>query len=251
LEFAMGERHFHGLICLIGFGVFLPGTAWAGASAFAVGDNPGGPSTIITVNSGPINGTPSFSVSADLIHDGTAGNLLKDFTNTSQGGGGTGSGISSGTPVPITETFHNSGTDTWSGWRETVLSQTDFGGPTGPDFLFDANSFVVKRNGAVLAPVDYTLAGTSGNNFGNTGYDSFTLIFGPAAMIQPGDTLEIDKSIHEVFGDGDVWNLNEAARVAETPIATPEPTSLAMLGLGAAGMLARHPRKMRKCGGRD
>ncbi|MDB5305461.1 MAG: hypothetical protein JWM97_3010 [Phycisphaerales bacterium] len=77
------------------------------------------------------------------------------------------------------------------------------------------------------------------------------MTFAPAAMVQPGDTLEIDKSIHEVFGDSDVWSLNEAARVAETPISVPEPTSLVMLGLGIAGMLARHPRNIRKCGGRD
>ena len=53
---------------------------------------------------------------------------------------------------------------------------------------------------------------------------------------------EIDKAIHEVFGDADVWSLNEAARVAETPIVTPEPTSLAMLALGATALLARRPR---------
>ncbi|MDB5292286.1 MAG: hypothetical protein JWL69_3527 [Phycisphaerales bacterium] len=245
----MGERHFHGLIGLISFGFFFSGTA--AAQTAIVGDDPNGPTTLITVNSGPLNSAPSFSVSANLIHNGAAGNLLKDFTNTSQGSGGTGSGISSGTPVPITETFRNSGADTWSGWSEKVFSQTDFGGPTGPDFLFDPGSFVVKRNGAALAPADYNLAGSSFTSFGNSGYSSFTMTFAPAAMIQPGDTLEIDKSIHEVFGDGDVWSLNEVARVAETPISVPEPTSLALLGLCVAGTLARHPRNIRKCDGRD
>src|SRR5690349_8684785 len=83
----------------------------APAYAVNVGNNPGGASTTIVYNSGPFGGSPSFLVNESVTYVATAGNLFKDLTNTSQGGGGTGSpGIPSGTNVPLNETFTNTGT---------------------------------------------------------------------------------------------------------------------------------------------
>jgi len=216
----------------------------ARAITYSVGNNPGGTSAVVEVDSGPFGGNnPSFTLTAGVDQDPASGNLLKDFTQTSQGSGGPNSGLSSGRDVPIDETFSNDGTETWTAWDEAVVSQTDFGGPMGPGFLFDT-SVTVSRNGTTLTPgVDYTLTGTTFTQFGNSGYESLTISFSPGSQIQPSDMLRIQKNIHEVFGDGNVWTLGEAARVAEFPSAVPEP---ATLGLVAMTVLATGFRRRRR-----
>jgi hypothetical protein len=217
----------------------------AGAVSFLAGNNPSGPSSVVSANSGPFGGSPSFSLSIGVIADPTAGNLFKDLTQTSQGSGGPASGIASGNNVPITESLANHDTDAWTAWDERVVTQADFGGggsgPFGPGFLFDT-TIAVLRNGTPLTEgVDYTLTGTPYSNFGNSGYESFHIALAPASYINNLDVLEIHKSLHEVFGDGNVWALNETARLGEFPTVVPEPAALGLHGLIAlpTGVLRR------------
>jgi hypothetical protein len=224
----------------------------ATAYAVDVGNNPAGASATVVVNSGPFGGSPSFTLSQSIMHVATAGNLFTDFTNTSQGGGGTGvPGISSGTNVPINETFTNTGADGWGGWTETVLTQTTLlGGGTVPGFLFDDLSpITVRRNGVLLtAGTDYTLITTpfpDGFGGGNNGYSSVTVSLAPSAFIQSGDNLNIQKQIHEVSGDANVWTINEAARVAQFPTAVPEPGTGVLLFGAVFAMRASSRRRIR------
>jgi hypothetical protein len=224
-------------------------TGLTGAThAAPIGNNPGGPTTLIAVDSGPFLGTPHFVVNADIIHDDAGGNLLKDFKNTSQGSGGPASGIPSGQNVLIDETFNNTGTDAWSAWTEQVVTPSEPLG-TEPGFLFAPGGITVSRNGTPLTEgVDYTLAGTPYFGSGNNGYSAITINFAPSSYIQPDDVLDIQKRIHEVFGDGNVWALNEEAQVAEYPTGVPEPAGLALLAVAGLTPLL-HRRRVRP--GRD
>jgi hypothetical protein len=216
--------------------------ASANAITYSVGNNPGGPTTLVPVNSGPFGGSPNFQLNADVDYDLAAGNLLKDFTNTSQGSGGPASGIPSGQNVPIVEVFTNVGTEAWTAWDEAILSTTNGNPPPNPGFLFQSNNVQVRRNGILLNEgPDYTLSGVQYFGGGNNGYISMTIALAPASYILPSDTLEIEKRIHEVFNDGNVWALNEAARVAQYPTAVPEPAAVTLLAL-AVPLICRRQR---------
>src|SRR5215212_9118838 len=62
--------------------------ASASAVTYTVGANPGNPLNAVLIPSGPFAGTPNFVFSADIDYDAGGDTLLKDFTQTSQGGGG-------------------------------------------------------------------------------------------------------------------------------------------------------------------
>jgi hypothetical protein len=213
------------------------------AVTYSVGDNSGGTSSVVPINSGPFGGDPLFSLTAGVDQDPASGNLFKDLTQTSRQPGGPNSGISSGVDIPIDETFTNDGTEAWTAWSEAVITRTDTGGGNDPGFLF-APDVVVSRNGATLTQgIDYAINGTTFPQNGNSGFESFTISFlTPLSYIQPTDTLHIQKSIHEVFGDANVWTFNETARIAEFPTALPEP---ATLGLVVAIPLATALRRRR------
>jgi hypothetical protein len=216
----------------------------ASANAISVGNNPPDLMDGILVSSGPFGGTPSFVFAADIDYDAGSDALLKDFTQTSQGSGGPASGVFSGTPVPITETFTNVGTEAWSAWDEEILTTTAGNPPPSPGFLF-SGTVTVLRNGVPLTQgSDYTLGGVPYFGGGNNGFISRTITLAPASYIQPTDTLEIQKSIHEVFNDGNVWALNEAAQVAQYPTPVPEPTVVGVIAIAA---LAASVRRRRAC----
>ena len=214
------------------------------ADAVNVGNTPGGPPIPLVVNSGPFGGTPSFLLVANVTYDPSADNLFKDFTNTSAGTGGSGSGILSGQNVPIDETFFNSGTDTWIAWTERVVSRSTPNG-SDPGFLFDDQTpITVKRNGLILTQgVDYTLSTMFSGPPGNNGYEEITINLAPSSYIQPSDSIDIQKQIHEVFGDGNVWALGEAARVAQYPTPVPAPTTLALFAVAGVAPLLRRRRR--------
>ena len=209
-------------------------TAAANAVTYNVGNNPAALDTIVVVNSVGPPANPNFQLQAGIDHNPSADNLYKDFTNDS------GSGISSGQNLLITETFTNDGSETWTAWDELVVSTTDGIPAPSPGFLFQTNGTTVRRNGALLTDgVDYTLVGVPYNNAGNNGYISITISLSPASYIQPGDVLEIEKRIHEVSGDANPWRPAEAARVAQYPTAVPEPASLGLLALAAVACMPR------------
>lgn len=214
--------------------------ASANAINYSVGNNSGGPTSIVPVNSGPFGSSPVFQLNAGVDHDPSAGNLLKDFTNTSQGSGGPASGISSGQNIQITEVFTNVGAESWSAWDEEILSTTSGIPQPSPGFLFHPSNVTLLRNGIPLSSgVDYTRTGVQYFGAGNSGFISMTFSFAPSSYIQPGDTLEIQKQIHEVFSDANVWALNEAARVAQYPTAVPEPAAVGLLALALASQCRR------------
>ena len=214
--------------------------ASADAVTYNVGSNPGDPNSGVLVPSGPFGSSPNFFFTAGIDHDPSADTLLKDFTNTSQGSGGGGSGIPSGQNVQITEIFTNDGSETWTAWDEAIVSTTVGNPPPSPGFLFQPNSVTVLHNGVPLNQgMDYTLSGVQYNQASNNGFISLSIAFAPASYIQPTDTLEIQKRIHEVFGDGNVWALNEAASVAQYPTAVPEPVGLGLLAMALPALRRR------------
>ena len=214
--------------------------ASAGAITYTVGNNPADPDNGVVVPSGPFGGSPNFVFTAGVDHDASADTLLKDFTNTSQGNVGGGGGIPSGQNVQITEIFTNDGTETWTAWDEAIVSTADGNPPPNPGFLFQQNNVTVLRNGVTLSEgIDYTLSGVQYNAASNNGLISLTIAFAPASYIQPSDTLEIQKRIHEVFGDGNIWRLDEAASVAQYPTAVPEPAALGLLVLALPALRRR------------
>ena len=77
-------------------------------------------------------------------------------------------------------------------------------------------------------------------------WEALSIFFSPAALIQPGDTLRITKDIFEVYGNGKIWETNEAAVLAQYPT-VPEPASvgLALVG-GACAALSRLLRRKRR-----
>ena len=148
-----------------------------------------------------------------------------------------GNQILSGQQVPLDEQLTNAGPSVWTDWHEAILANPP--DPQFPDFLFTAGSVQVSRNGVPLtAGVDYTLVPTVNNTgIGVTpGGDwvALSILFSPSALIQPGDTLGITKSIFEVFGDANVWNQGEGDLLAEHPT-VPEPSTIA---LGLVGVIA-------------
>jgi hypothetical protein len=120
------------------------------------------------------------------------------------------------------------------------------GGDGPPGFLFRENSLVLSANyGAGMVPltqgVDYTIATTSGPPGSGNGpdWETITITFAPNRVIETGDVLNIRKDIFEVFGDGNIWQSGEAARIGEFPIGVPEPGTFVLVGAVAAGAMVR------------
>ena len=57
------------------------------ARAVNVGNNPGGPSAMLVVNSGPFGGTPSFLLVENVTHDPAAGNRITVTPPVDRSGG--------------------------------------------------------------------------------------------------------------------------------------------------------------------
>ncbi|HEY7090717.1 MAG TPA: hypothetical protein VH518_21655 [Tepidisphaeraceae bacterium] len=206
-----------------------------------------GPSadTSALIQGGQNNG--AVSISEDVSLDPAAGPWRKNLVNNANS-------RSSGEDVAIVETLTNVGNITWTDWHEHVVSTTDFGGGiTGPGFLFRNDSLSLQANyGAgfvnLTQGVDYTVVPTlySGPSspppMTNDGqWQAIDIFFSPARAIKPSDVLRINKSIFEVFLDGDPWRPQETAIIAEYP--TPEPAGLTIFGAVAAlAVVRRRPR---------
>jgi hypothetical protein len=180
-----------------------------------------------------------FQIDEAVALDGAFGPWIKELSSAS-------SSFFSGQTVMITETLLNAGNVPWTDWHERILTRTTIQSPDdAPGFLFRENSlslmadygggFVALSEGA-----DYQLIATPfvGPPIGiNNDWEAIDIFFEPHAVIQPGDSLKIEKTIFEVFLDANVWQPGEIAQILEYP--TPEPTSLALCALGAALVLRR------------
>ena len=223
------------LACVIGIGLTWTSTSYAVPASFD-DSNP----SVTTQFNGNQGG---FVVNENVSYDPNSGPWIKQFVNV---GGGIGSGMN----VPLTETFFNSGTATWTDWHEEILSTTmvpagTVGGGGGggggmvtvPGFLFRNNgSLVVKKNGAPLIQgTDYTRMTTDYmGSFaaGGPNWGAIWILFEPSGLIHPGQTLTIEKQIFEVFEDSNIWMNGEYAEIQQYPT-VPEPSSLILLAAGA------------------
>src|SRR5262245_28461212 len=236
------------LRALIGaLSVFAMGVFTSSARALVSASGGAGPSTdsAALITGGPDIGSVPISESVSL--DPGAGPWRKNLINNAIG-------RSSGEDVAIVETLTNVGNITWTDWHEHVVSTTDFGGGvTGPGFLFRNDSLSLQANYGsgfvnLTQGVDYTVVPTlySGPSspppMTNDGqWQAIDIFFSPGRVIEPGDILRINKSIFEVFLDGDPWRPQETAVIAEYP--SPEPASLAIFGaVTAVAMVRRRPR---------
>ena len=210
------------------------------------------PTTLTTY---PVNGggggggVPNVTIVEDVALDFSSGQWLKDLVNA------TASGFSSGQNRLISEVLTNVGQFAWTGWNEHVVSRTDTGGPPqgSPGFLFDAGSLVLSANyGSGTVPltqgVDYTITTVDAQPSLGSGpgpdWEAITITFAPNRVIEPGDILNIQKDIFEVFGDANIWQQGEAARIGEYPIGVPEPAGVAMMAIATvAGVARRRARR--------
>lgn len=222
------------------------------AAPIGASGNSGNPS-LLTEHNLTIN--DEFDITAGVALDPGAGPWFKGLRNSSP------NPISSGQPVPITETLHNAGAIPWTDWHEEIDSRTTIGGGGGgggggannaPGFLFANNSlslmadygsgFVGLAEGAdyTLQTMLYSGPPLSGNN---NHWEAIWIFFEPHATIQSGDTLKIEKQIFEVYGDANLWMPGETAVIRQYP--TPEPATVMLLGLGALAMVGvrRGPRR--------
>ena len=214
------------------------GSGWTSASpasGLSVGPDPTLPSASTTTD-GDATG---FSVAEDVAYHAAAGPWLAGLRNT-------GDGIASGDAVSLSQSLANTGTLTWTEWHQTIASTTVVGsGTTIPGFLFVADSLVVRRDGALLVEgVDYTLSvsvhtATTGGMGGATNFghwEGISILFSPSGQIAPGQTLEIEQQLFEVFLDGDPWRPHEVAELRQHA-SVPEPATWGMLALGLALVL--------------
>jgi len=180
------------------------------------------PSTLSTYNI-----ASGVNITENVALDPNAGPWLKDLVATN--------GSASGVDRNITEVLTNLGGVTWSDWHEQVVTRTTINMPNdSPGFLFRQNSvnvladygsgFVPLNEGTdyTITPTNYSGPGSSGNN-GN--WEAFDITLVPVRFINPGNRLQIQKQIFEVFLDADTWMTGEAARISQYPTATgvPEP----------------------------
>jgi hypothetical protein len=204
----------------------------------------------ITSTNHSVTGPPSgasTSIVADIAHDLNSGpwhkNLINNGTNA----------IPSGNNVGIQEVLTNTGAATWTGWNERVVTRTTINTPNdSPGFLFRQSSLALQADyGAGFVPLtqgpDYTVtvvpySGPPDPSGNGQGWEEITIFLAPVRSIQTSNRLQINKQIFEVFLDGNLWNLGEAAEIAQYPIAVPEPASLGLAAFGAITLLARARR---------
>lgn len=185
-----------------------------------------------------------FDIVGDVTLDPSSGPWIKSLINS-------GPSIASGTEVFINETFTNTGSIAWTDWHEEIISIAMAGGGGGggtqvPGFLFRNGSvnlqadygagFVSLLEGPdySLQTMDYNGPPISGNN---NNWEAVWIFFEPHAVIQTGDTLRIEKRIFEIFGDGNIWQTNTSAQIAQYP--TPEPTTALIIAPLATAVLLR------------
>jgi hypothetical protein len=200
----------------------------------------GGPSTTTTYNGDRLDG---FTIQEDVAHDSSAGPWHKELVNI---GTGPGNMLASGVPAAIDETFNNVGLVAWTDWHERVLSTTTVGNDADyPGFLFRNGSLNVYHNGVPLTEgSDYVLATevVPGQLSPDGDWEAMTIFFNSGAVIQPGDSLRITKDIFEVFGDGNTWQVGEAAVLGQYPT-VPEPASMALALVGGIGVAVLRRRR--------
>jgi hypothetical protein len=203
----------------------------------------GGPSTTTTYNGDRLDG---FTIQEDVARDSGAGPWQTELVNT---GAGPGNMLASGVPAAIDETFNNVGSVPWTGWHDGVLSTTTVDNdPDYPGFLFRNGSLNVYHNGALLAEgSDYVLTAelVTGQLSTDGDWDALTIFFNSGTLIQPGDSLRITKDIFEVFGDGNTWQVGEAAVLAQYPT-VPEPASVSLALVGGVCAAAWRQRRGRR-----
>jgi len=230
------------LSCLLALALCLAAARSSlGATISAGGGS--GPSTTTSYDG---TRTDGFVVVENVAHDSGASPWQKELVNI---GSGPGNMLASGVPATIDETFSNVGSDAWTGWHEEVVSRTTVDSDSNyPGFLFRDGSLSVYRNGGLLTEgSDYTLTTqvVGGQLSPNGDWEAMTIVFSSAAMIQPGDSLRLTKDIFEVFGDGNTWQLNEAAVLAQYPL-VPEPSSIGLALLGGGVALSLRLRRLRR-----
>lgn len=124
-------------------------------------------------------------------------------------------GYFAGGSFDLFEEVVNSGTESWNGWVEDLTS-----GAIGAAW-FAVND--VRVNGTSIL-FNTSIAG------------SVLTVDGFSVLVQPGDTLELDKELvttNNVIGPGQTMTL---LTIEQFPLAVPEPASLTML-LTALGLL--------------
>jgi hypothetical protein len=205
-------------------------------------DNDSAPSTVTQYFG---NESDGFSLGAWVEFDPNSGPWVKQLTNEPSG-----SPIASGRRVTITETLQNFGTVSWTDWHEEILTETLIDFQPQPGFLFDKNFLNLTAdygNGfqGLVGGVDYTVTEMQYNGPGsgntNMGLQAIWIFFEPHAVIQPGDTLKIEKQIFEVHLDSNLWQPGEFVEIAQYPT-VPEPSSCLLAAVLGFFLLGRGKR---------
>jgi hypothetical protein len=124
--------------------------------------------------------------------------------------------------IDIIETLLNAGTETWTDWHELMLPP-----PVGLAPPVWTNVVGLSVNGN---PITFTATG-----LGTGSLDLFNF----SQSVLPGDVFGIHK---QALVDGSIIANGPFLRIQEYPTTVPEPTSLALLALGAC-MIAQLRRR--------
>ncbi len=182
------------------------GTAWAQGTA-------NGPQTGHNVDPGPVVliGNAANPMPIDLDPNGPPWTKRIFDPNFLMANGG---------PLQFVETIRNVGTEPWHDWHEHILPD-----PTGAlPAVWAGVTMSVNGN-----PIGFNVIGLGSPDLW---LDQFT------QPVLPGDILEI-KKVADVFPTPGVTSALMV--IEEYP--TPEPASLALVGLGALGLLKRNRKE--------